>query len=107
MNQVAQTLKNMTTQLGLKNTEQQEFLTYWMERLTDLHSKYILISVFSPEEKEIIDHVDIAPKPDTFIGFIFYYKAVSQPYTLPPISLPTPPARNGFTAVEWGGIIDH
>lgn len=102
------TLTNITTQLGLNQNEQKEFLDYWLPKLTELNSPYILISVFDPRQKDIIDHVDITPKPDTFIQFIMYYKALNNYINIPPLPLPDmPPKRKGFTAVEWGGIIDH
>lgn len=100
-------LKQITAKLGLNTTEQHEFLNYWMPRLNDLNSRYVHISVFSPDQKDIIDHVDITPKPDTFIQFIMYYKPLQKTLNLKPLQLPnTPPKRVGFTAVEWGGIID-
>jgi hypothetical protein len=101
-------LANLTRQLGLLPSEQQEFLHYWLPRLTQLHAPYILVSLFSPEQKDRIDHVDIVPKPDTFLQFILYYKPLSKPLTVHPLLLPTRlPQRQGFTAVEWGGIIDQ
>lgn len=105
--QLQPTLQRMTNQLGLTASEQQEFLAYWLAKLKNLKSNYLLISVFSPEQKEIIDHVDITPKPDTFIAFIMYFKPVNKPFALPDLVIPTPPQRNGFTAVEWGGIVDR
>lgn len=102
------TLLQITTKLGLIPSEQQEFLNYWLPKLTELNSPYVLVSVFTPQQKEVIDHVDITPKPDTFIQFIMYYKALQSPLNIHPLQLPdTPPQRNGFTAVEWGGIIDR
>lgn len=100
-------LQEITTKLGLAENEQQEFLAYWIPRLGALNAPYILISVFSQESKDIIDVVDITPKPDTFIQFIMYYKGLQNPVFIKPLSLPASiPARTGFTAVEWGGIID-
>lgn len=102
-------LTNITTQLGLIPVEQQEFLDYWLPKLYDLHAPYILFSLIDPAEKERIDHVDISPKPDTFIGFLAYFKPLSAPTTsLPSLQLPqNPPDRIGFTAVEWGGTIGY
>lgn len=101
-------LTDITTRLGLKSNERQEFLAYWLPRLSSLKSPYVQVSVFSQESKELIDHVDIFPKPDTFIQFIMYYKGLQQPVPLKSLQLPeTIPARIGFTAVEWGGIIDN
>ena len=100
-------LSRIITLLGLKNAEKQEFLDYWLSRLNNLNSKYILFSVLEREEKERVDKVNISPKPDTFIAFIAYFKAVDTPTPIQPLILPkNPPQRVGFTAVEWGGTID-
>lgn len=100
-------LTEATTRLGLRGIEQTEFLEYWLPELHKLDFPYILFSVIDPVEKERIDHVDISPKPDTFIAFIAYFKPLkSKPANLKPLKLPEqPPKRIGFTAVEWGGTI--
>jgi hypothetical protein len=105
--QLRKQLQDMTTKLGLKKTEQEEFIQYWIPRLQDLHSKYVLVSLFSPEQKDKIDHVDITPKPDTFIQFIFYFKPLDTVIAVDPLVLPSALQRKGFTAVEWGGIVDR
>lgn len=102
-------LYTAVTKLGLKDTERQEFLEYWLPQLEALPSPYIIFSVLDPVEKERIDHVEISPKPDTMIEFLAYFKPAYINLTeLKPLVLPaTPPARIGFTAVEWGGTIDY
>lgn len=101
------TLKNITTKLGLIDYEQREFLKYWVPKLKSLGSSYMFVSVFDAATKDVIDHVAISPQPDTFIQFIMYYKPLKQPYEVKPLNLPdTPLERKGFTAVEWGGIVD-
>ena len=104
--QLTSKLTELTTQLGLNKKEQEEFLTYWVGRLEEQKSPYMLISVFTPEQKRIIDQVAINPKPDTFIQFIMYYKPLKEPVSKEPLTLPSPPQRKGFTAVEWGGVVD-
>lgn len=102
-------LVRITTRLGLLPSEQGEFLYYWLPRLKALNSTYILFSLIDPIEKERIDHVNIYPKPDTFIGFIAYFMPLNNPHIpLASLELPdNPPARIGFTAVEWGGTISY
>ncbi len=101
-------LEGILDQLGLRGNEKEEFMDYWMPRLVKLHAPYILFSILEPEEKERVDHVDIYPKPDTFIGFIAYFKAINTPfYPIDPLIIPESPKRTGFTAVEWGGTISN
>ena len=100
-------LSDATNKLGLIGNEQTEFLDYWLPVLNNLNEPYILFSVIDPTEKERIDHVDIYPTPDTKIEFLAYFKPQhTSETTLKPLKLPdTPPARLGFTSVEWGGTI--
>lgn len=101
-------LSIILTQLGLIKHERAEFIDFWIPRLEDLHTQYIFFSVIDPDEKQRIDHVTITPKPDTMIEFLAYFKGINMPLAPEPLILPkNPPQRIGFTAVEWGGTIDH
>jgi hypothetical protein len=101
-------LRDVIARLGLRGRESEEFMDYWLPHLYELNAPYILFSVIEPDEKERVDHVDIVPKPDTFINFIAYFKPLNQPFAdVPALILPeNAPERKGFTAVEWGGTID-
>lgn len=108
MDQAEPTLRNLATKLGLRGYETDDLLAYWIPRLNELQTPYLIISYFPQEQKEQIDAVTIMPKPDTFIEMIFYFKGIEQPIAAKPLQLPQEtPARVGFTAVEWGGIIDQ
>jgi hypothetical protein len=101
-------LTKYTKALGLNDFESKEFTDYWVPLLKDMNSPYVLFSILDVEEKERIDRVEISPEPDTFIGFIAYFKPVYEKYSPTPLELPeVPPARIGYTAVEWGGTIDN
>ncbi len=101
-------LTEITFKLGLKPSEQAEFLGYWLPRLNQLNSPYILFSLTDPAEKERIDHVDITPAPQTRIEFLVDFKPLKEPIQVNPLILPVnPPKRVGFTEVEWGGTIDY
>ncbi len=96
-----------TTRLGLRLSEQEEFLGFWLPRLRALRAPYILFSVFSPSQKEAMDKVAILPKPDTTIEFLAYFKPLQTPFApVAPLILPNSPERKGFTAVIWGGTVD-
>ncbi len=101
-------LTTLTSRLGLLHKEQQEFLDYWLPKLEDLHTPYILFSIIDPAEKERIDHIEITPKPDTMIEFLVYFRPLQTDVApVAPLVLPNPPERRGFTAVEWGGTIGY
>lgn len=107
-NDIGKTLSEIAYRFGLIQSEKQEFLEYWLPRLTSLKAPYMFISVYSPEQKNIIDRVDIIPAPDTFIQFIMYFKPLTQFKKVDPLLFPDrSKERIGFTAVEWGGVLDH
>jgi hypothetical protein len=98
-------LNGILDHLGLIGQEKEEFLSYWTPRLKALHSPYIYFSLLSASSKANIDAVAISPKPDTMIDFIAYFKPVAFANN-DVLQLPPTPARKGFVAVEWGGVID-
>jgi len=105
--ETASTLHMLVTKLGFLPSEQQEFLNYWVPRLQQLPTPYVFISLFSQQQKETIDQVTINPTPDTFLQYIFFFKGMNTFAPVPQLDLPaTPVQRIGFTALEWGGIVD-
>lgn len=108
MQNLEQQLREEITLLGLtKSNEQQEFLDWWVPRLQALHAPYILFSILDRTEKARVDNVEISPKPDTFTDFIAYFKPLSKIEDIEPLVITPAPTREGFTAIEWGGIIDN
>ena len=106
-NNIEKTLKDLTTRLGLISFEQKELVDYWLPKLNELNSPYLLISVVDQKEKERIDHVEITPAPDTKIEFLLYFKPLDKPIDIKSLELLEIPKRIGFTSVEWGGTIDN
>jgi hypothetical protein len=102
-----QELAQIISKLGLNEFEKNEFLNYWLPRLKSLNSPYILFSLMDAKEKAQKDQLEINPKPDTLIEFIAYFKPLQSPISIQPLILPPAPRRVGFTAVEWGGVIDR
>lgn len=101
-------LLELITKMGLtQKHEQDEFLDWWLPRLEAYDSAYWFVGILDADEKKKHDTVIINPKPDTFIEFIVYFKPLQKPFQGEKFELPSkPPARDGFTAIEWGGVID-
>lgn len=100
-------LTDFIKRLGLtRKNEQQEFLEWWLPQLREYNSPYWFVSILEQDEKQRIDRVEISPKPDTFIEFIVYFKPLQEFANIKKLILPPTPRRIGFTAVEWGGVID-
>lgn len=101
-------LLDFITKLGLsRNDEQQEFLEWWIPRLQNIKTEKFFVSILERDEKERVDAIDINPKPDTFIQFIVYFAPLADGETVIPLILPPTTKRIGFTAIEWGGVIDN
>ncbi len=87
--------------LGLNEKEADDFKNYWLKELKP--HKYYEIRYMDKKFLSENLHVDINPKPDTFIRVFLHFKGTNskQSLTEPQIFKKN---RRGFTAVEWGGI---
>lgn len=101
------TLKDLNNKLGLTEFESKELTDFWTPRLKNLGSNYVFISLIGQKEKNNIDRLNIKPSPDTLIEILYYFKPLDKPINIKPLNLPPTPKRTGFTAVEWGGTIEH
>jgi len=99
-------LNGALDELGLIAPEKKEFLDFWIPRLENLNSNYILFSILDKNAKNAVDNIIISPEPETRIEFIAYFKPIKTPINVVPLVLPPKPQRVGFTEVEWGGTID-
>ncbi|HPD82070.1 MAG TPA: hypothetical protein PK357_03150, partial [Candidatus Pacearchaeota archaeon] len=88
--------------LGLNEKESYQFKEYWLERLSK--SNYYEIKLLSKEYLDENMALNINPEPDTIIRLEFYFKPLKE---FKKINEPTivTPIRQGFTVVEWGGIL--
>jgi hypothetical protein len=90
--------------LGLNEKEIKDFKEYWLGELKGY--SYYKIRLLSEEFLDENIAVKINPKPDTFIRVIFYFEGTynsKEKLIEPQIKTPI---RKGFTAVEWGGILE-
>lgn len=67
-------------------------------------SPYYEIKLVSSEFLNKNAKLIIDPKPDTQIRLLFYFKPIKKLYTINEPKIITP-ERQGFTVVEWGGIL--
>ena len=65
----------------------------------------ILIAYVKPPPQKNMNLI-IDPKPDTIIRLDFYFKPIKEIVKIKEPIIITP-TRNGFTVVEWGGILDN
>lgn len=90
-------------QLGLNLKESKAFSDYWKKALPK--SPYYFIGIM---DRQSIDHIEplaITPNPDTLIRVRFYFKPLDLPIAVTAPKLVSPSERNGFSVVEWGGMV--
>ncbi|HEY1039846.1 MAG TPA: hypothetical protein VGF30_10600 [Bacteroidia bacterium] len=90
------------TKMGLSSKEQQDFITYWVPRMSKVNKHYIHF-LFNNEFDKYA-HLTISPKPDnTFRVFMIWdpleedKEIIVKEQQLQSIN------RTGFSVVEWGG----
>jgi hypothetical protein len=93
-------LREKLPALGLLPREYAEFIDYWQPILEK--NKYNFIT-FSTEQYEAVAPLTVSPAPQTVIRVHMVYKGSDKPVSIPAQKLEAPPAREGFTLVEWGG----
>lgn len=97
----ATTIRKQLAQQGLNKTETDEFMTYWESKIPN--KPYIRLAWFTTAQLNELAPLAISPKPTTLIRVFLDMAGYDQPVSLPAPSF-NAPARNGFTAVEWGGL---
>ena len=85
--------------LGLNRREANEFIVFWLPMMQN--NPYNVISFQSTAYTDAAE-LCIEPAPDTLIRVFMAWQASEIDVEIPAQTL-TAPAREGFTAVEWGG----
>lgn len=99
-------MKEILPQLGLQGREIDDFINYWSSRIKFKPEPYLLVSFINPAQIETVDPLFVFPKPKTTIRVRVYLKPLLTPLAASPIELVKPSQRQGFTLVEWGGILE-
>lgn len=89
--------------LGLNSTEITDFKNYWLKKLTD--KPYYFAGLIDRKILDEKEKIEFSIKPDQFIRVRFYFSGLDKPIIAAPPLLSKTPQRDGFTAVDWGGII--
>ena len=96
------TIYKQLSQLGLNQKESVDFMEFWQPRLPK--SPYVRLTWLNTQDMNRLAPLSVEPKPDTAIRIFLEFEALKKPVTLKPQKL-TAPARNGFTLIEWGGLL--
>ena len=87
--------------IGLNDREKNEFIMYWLPVLEN--NKQSLVYFELTEERESTNKLIIEPKPDSLLRVSIHIKKVNERVNIKEQKLNTF-ERNGFVAVEWGGM---
>lgn len=94
-----QFLKRTLTQMGLTESEMNEFIVYWLPRME--RNPYNLIT-FQGEAYTDSAKLHITPEPDSICRIFMAYLPLEHEVEIEPQQLSTF-ERTGFAVVEWGG----
>ncbi len=94
-------LAGILPKYGLNATESKEFMDFWLPQMTG--APYYRVSFLTDEWSQAAP-LYVNPKPQTSIRIFMDWQKLNAPRTLAEPSVVTP-ERNGFTLVEWGGLL--
>jgi len=86
---------------GLNKTEANEFMDFWLPKMTG--APYYRVSFLTDAWSDAAP-LYVSPRPDTSIRLFMDWQKLSAPMSLEEPSVVTP-KRQGFTLVEWGGLL--
>jgi hypothetical protein len=90
--------------LGLNQKEIGDFKEYWLPKMMAENKPYYFVTFVSRNMINKIAPLEISPKPDTTIRVLMDYRGLDEKIVAPGYDIKTP-ERQGFTAVEWGGML--
>ena len=97
-------LSQKADEMLFNETEKKEFVRYWSKTTKEKNWKYVKIYFLENEEVENYLPIYIEPKPENSNRIQIIIKKAKKNDKLEPQKL-IPIKRDGYTLVEWGGII--
>jgi len=96
-------LKHDLVPLGLNEKEAADFMEFWLDKMPA--TPYIRLTWFSTAEMDALAPLYISPRPDTIARvFLDFAGQATAETDLVPQKLESF-KRQGFTVVEWGGLL--
>lgn len=96
---------NLLPKLGLSQKETADFKEYWEKALTS--APYYFVGVMDNSAIELIEPLEINPKPDSILRVRLYFQALDESFKVNKPKLSSVPERSGFSVVEWGGMVKN
>ncbi len=95
-------LERTLTSFGLNAQERKDFSEFWTPRMQ--RAPYYFVTFYDNALMDRIAPLRVTPRPDTTIRILMDYKPLTERKTVEPLPITTP-SRDGFTVVEWGGVL--
>ncbi|OGG03281.1 hypothetical protein A2W14_00375 [Candidatus Gottesmanbacteria bacterium RBG_16_37_8] len=102
MTELPRLFKTLLPKLGLNAVESKEFEDYWESVLPK--ENYYFVAPMTMSQIDSIEPLEFSPKPDTLIRVRLYFEGLKEKKLVKEPTIITP-KREGFTAVEWGGML--
>lgn len=99
--QAIEFLEEKLSLIGLNERERNEFIMYWLPVLEKNKKSVVYFEL--TDERQRNNELIINPKPDSLLRVIMHVKKVSSKPKIKEQVFSTF-ERNGFVAVEWGGV---
>ncbi len=87
---------------GLNEKESADFIEFWEPKMNS--APYYFVTFMGNSIMDKIAPLTITPKPDTVIRVLMDFEPLEKPIEVQGYEIRTP-ERNGFTVVEWGGVL--
>lgn len=96
------TIRTHLTEQGLNQRETNDFMAYWQDQVPN--KPFVRLAWFNTSALNELAPLYITPTPQTVIRVFLDMKGLDQPISIPTQTF-AKQARNGFTVVEWGGLL--
>lgn len=95
-------LKAQLRQLGLNEQESKDFMDFWQEKLPT--TPFVRLTWLGTQDMDRLAPLTVSPAPQTRIRIFLEFEGLQKPITLKEQKL-SAPQRNGYTLIEWGGLL--
>jgi len=99
---LATTLYKQLSQLGLNQKESADFMDFWQSKLPT--TPYVRLTWLDTADMDNLAPISVNPKPNTKIRIFLEFEGLEKRVNLIPQTL-SAPKREGFTLIEWGGLL--
>ena len=99
---LVETVYKQLSELGLNQKESSDFMEFWQPKLPK--APYVRLTWLDTQDMDTLAPLGVYPKPDTKIRVFLEFEGFEKPVSLIPQKL-SAPKRQGFTLVEWGGLL--